>query len=349
MRFDLEERKLHIRVFLAPCSCRCRFCCYGQYNRSKRISFAQYTQVLQKFSNLKQTHGIEPCCFVYNSLEYPELPEQIRLSKELGYPYENVLNMNINGTKIRHGVDLEQWVLHLKELGAVSGMLSFFGLEETHDAFSGRKGYFCYLKECSDQLRKQGIRSVGQIFLHRGMLHEVQLLAEHLKAHCDEVRFLLMEYLGNAKNMLSEFLTQQDFDNLPDSVRAAIPSAYRQKLKTEKEWVSLAQQQRFPSMRFAEYVLFLTPENIDWVLQNDVDTILDWFREKNRRLQDSIPSMEALASQYGDVDNLALYDCRDVLRKWLDQYYQAEGLDSSLLYTDVGCSVEWKAFERLLS
>ena len=52
MNIKLKEDKFHIRVFFAPCACRCRFCCLGDYPKDKRISFENYAKVMKKYATV---------------------------------------------------------------------------------------------------------------------------------------------------------------------------------------------------------------------------------------------------------------------------------------------------------
>lgn len=346
---SLEEKKLHLRTFFAPCSCKCDFCCYSQLSCNKQISIEAYEQILKKFSHLYEDTGIEVDNFIYNSIEYPMLHEQIRLSKALGYPYQNCLVMNMNGTKIRKGDELREWCGYLKRIGITTGVFSFLGTQEQHDCYVSHKGYYTYLINCAKQLKELGIKVRAHIFLRKEILRELPVLIPALDQVFDHVMVLFMEYLGSAKQMLSSFVDVDDYDTLFDLLKNYMNTTYINRYKSEAEWIQMALNGTFPKMKYTEYVLFITSDNVDRILGNDTVTILNWFRQKNARILGLLPPIDRIALAYGNPDSKILYDNRDILRKWMDAMFEAEGLDKSLLYSDTSSSVEWKSHERLLT
>lgn len=82
---------------------------------------------------------------------------------------------------------------------------SWFGNEETHDAFVNRKGYCSYLKRCANEARKRKIPVISKIFLHREILGEIDSVIDEVAQFSDVIICAFMEYSGNAKDMENDF------------------------------------------------------------------------------------------------------------------------------------------------
>ena len=67
----------------------------------------------------------------------------------------------------------------------------------------------------------------------------------------------------------------------------------------------------------------------------------------NRDFQQSFGSISSLAQEYAEQSCECLYEVRDVLRKWLDKYYDEKKYDKTQLFSFTNNSVEWKVYERL--
>ena len=156
-----------------------------------------------------------------------------------------------------------------------------------------------------------------------------------------------MEYSGNAKQMENEFLTIDDYDLLPLVAKQLISEPYRLKFKTEQEWIRLARNGQFPKFNIVDYVLYVDSTNIESIINRDVDDVIQEFRKMNTNFQNSFGEVSALAIEYGDNNCLVLYECRDMLRKWLDKYYEKKSLDETQLFSFTHNCVEWKVYERL--
>lgn len=347
MNVALKEDKFHVRAFFASCSCKCRFCCLGDYSKKKQITFDDYEKVMRKCADVSTEYGMRLRSFLYNCPEHPYLKRQIALYDSLPMEHSEYTQLDLNGTKVKTGEEISQWFDELQDAGVEKVAFSWFGKEETHDAFVNRKGYFNYLNMCALEADRRNIPIVSKVFLHKGILEELDELIDHLTAFSSTIVCAFMEYSGNAKRMADDFITIDDFNSISGSSRQYLGKEYLSKFKTEKEWIDLAKSGDFPKFNIVDYVLYIDSENVQQILDSNLSDLIDDFRKRNVEFQNSFGEIGELAEQYGDERCLILYECRDVLRKWLDIHFEKNQLDASQLFSFTHNCVEWKVYERL--
>lgn len=347
LNIKLKEDKFHVRAFFAPCACRCKFCCLGDYSHNKRITFEDYENVMHKFANIQSEYGMRLRSFIYNCPEHDYVAKQIALYDSLPMERSEYTQLDLNGTRIKNSKEIETWIDYLIKSGIEKIAFSWFGCEETHDEFVHRKGYFSYLKECAQIAKNKGIPVISKVFLHKKIIKEIAPLLAELDTFSTSIIVAFMEYSGNAKYMEHDFLTGDDFTSLLPSIKGHMKPSYISKFKTEREWIDLAKNALFPQFNIVDYVLYIDSDNIATILKANVSDIMQSFREMNSTFQNSFGTIAELASVYGNTQCEILYECRDILRKWLDKYYDDKQLNKTQLFSFTHSSVEWKVYERL--
>ena len=346
MYMDLREDKFHLRAYFAPCSCHCKFCCLGNYPKEKRITFDDYERVMYKFENMEQLYSMRLRSFIYNCAEHPYVKRQIELYNSLPMVEEEYTQLDLNGTKKKTLHEISNWFYALVDAGIRKVAFSWFGCSATHDKFVNCPGYYEYLIACANEARKRSIPVISKVFLHKGILGELDSLIDELRGFSNQVVLAFMEYAGNAKEMLDEFITEDNLNTNP-VILSLMNSNYLNKFKTEKEWTRLAIDGYFPKFNIVDYILYLDADNIENVMKTPVDDIINKFRIMNKEFMESFSSAKELAERYGDSNSTILLECRDVLRKWLDLHYEAAKLNEDKLFSFTNNSVEIKVHERL--
>lgn len=347
MNVKLKEDKFHIRAFFSSCACHCHFCCLGEFSKDKRVSFEDYSAVMRKYAKAVDRYGMRLRSFIYNCPEHPYVKEQIQLYDSLPMERSEYVQLDLNGTRIKTASEISLWFDELQDAGVEKVAFSWFGNETLHDSFVNRRGYYSYLNMCAAEAKRRNIPVISKVFLHKGILNEVDGLIRHLKEFSSSIILAFMEYSGDAKTIQNEFLTIDDYDLLSDSTKALFNAAYREKFKSEQEWIYLAKSNKFPQFNIVDYILYLDRENLQYVLDTEVDDVIHEFRKMNNRFQNSFGEICDLAKEYGDEECRILYECRDILRKWLDKYFKENSLDETLLFSFTHNCVEWKVYERL--
>lgn len=343
---ELPVRQLHFRTHLSNCSCKCRFCCLGECSY-KDIAFKDYARVIKRFVPYCKSHNIRLRSYVYNSLEYKELEEHLKLCQQIGMPDGQCSYFDINGTRVRSGEELASFIKNLKHLGMKSAGITWFGLRSYHDAFVNRIGYFDYLERAAVALRESGIRVKGKLFLTPAMLSDSLELLEYVETLSDVVQFGMVEYTGFAKDDEALFLKEEDFKSLPDRVKFLFGESFSETFRSEKEWVGLVAEGKAPRFTHRDLIIYVDGDNIDGLLNGCVEEEICRLNDLDKRLRGACGSLEEIARTFGDRESRVLLEWRDVVRKWLASCYRYKGYSEDDLFSLTKSSVEWKINEML--
>lgn len=339
MLIELQDDYITINGYVAACHCKCTHCllCSGD-NKIAKIDFEDLKKLALKFKGFKEKHGLQVKLSVYNCSEHEYLSEEIKINQELSNPYAGL--QNLNGTKIRKGVELDKWVQNLKNAGVTRVNLSWFGDREFHDKFVHREGYFDYLVALSKAVSKNNIPKSNSVFMLRSNIEQMDALTEKLKEIGSEPYYRLFDYRGNAKEIMEEFIREQDLCKLPNYIKE---SNSLNRFKPEYKWIEMIKNGEMPKLTKRALFLVATPQNIDRYMNMSPEEIIDMFNSIDAKLQSSIPSIEFLAREYGNTKSDILFEYRSLIWKWTDMHFEKNpNLDKTILFSDLHTSVMWR-------
>lgn len=339
MFMKLQDVSFTINGYIASCHCKCDHCllCSGD-NKISKVNFEDLKKLALKFKGLEKKYGFYAQLCVYNCSEYEDLSQEIEVNKQLSNPYAGF--ENLNGTKVRKGSELKQWVQNLKEIGVKKVNFSWFGDRDFNDKFVHRKGYFDYLLSLSKEVSKVGIPRDSSVFILRSNIEQIEILTKKLKAIGIMPYYRLLDYRGNAKKLINEFIRERDLSKLPNYV---VESKSLARFKPEHKWIEMIKAGQNPLLTKRGLFLVATPENINQYMRMSIEEIMNMFHDIDYRLQKSIPSIQFLAEEYGDKSSDILFDYRSLLWKWTDMHFENNlKLDKSLLFSDLHTSVMWR-------
>lgn len=346
MKCKLKEEKLHVRAFMSSCACSCQFCCLDKVGQSA-ITFEDYEFVLRKYAKEIESTDMELKSFLYNRPDERFVGRQMKLYKDLNMEPDEYSRLDMNGIPIMDEEKLKNWFMLLKKAGVSYSMYSWFGQEKKHDAFVHKKGYYSFLKECITKSKENGIGVKNKIFLRKSILHEVDQLADELAVESEFLQCVFMEYAGGAIGLEDEFITSDDLSELSPKIYDLIEKPYLSKFKTEREWVKLALEGKYPEFRLVDYILILDPNNIDYYKTTDLEEVLMNFRKMNCEMQELVGNLSELAERFGNRESLILYECRDVLRKWMNSMLMEKHQKYEDYFGPDKTCVEWKAYKKM--
>lgn len=338
MDLQLKDFQITINGFVSRCHCKCKHCllCSGD-ERIQQVTFEKLRQLALKFDGFKEKYKIDAAICVYNCAEYPELYDAMEVNKRISF-YSGY--QSLNGTKIRKGAELKEWVSYLKACGVKNANLSWFGEEEFHDEFANRKGYFQYLMNLANELKSAGIAWNNTVFLLKSSIGQLEQLTNRLKIFGENIHYSLLDYRGNGKSMLHEFLKEEDKAMLPKFI---FNTNLFKRNRPEYEWIKMIQKNEYPKLSKRMLFLVATPANIDSYMKMTVEEIMNMFYDIDYRLQSSIPSIKFLSDTCGNKENSTLIDFRSILWKWTDLYFDENlQLDKTLLFSDLHTGVMWR-------
>lgn len=338
VKLNLKDHQITINGYISNCHCKCNHCllCSGD-EKIKKVPFEKLKELALKFQGVREGYKIDSALCIYNCSEYDKLFEEMEINKNISfYPgYQN-----LNGSKIREGTELKEWVGYLKQCGVTNANLSWFGERDFHDKFVNRKGYFDYLINLTKELKLQGVTWNNTVFLLKSNISQIEPLTNILKEYGENIYYSLLDYRGNAKNIYHEYLTEEDKDLLPKFIDE---TNIFHKHKPEYQWIKKVEEDDYPELKKRIMFLVATPNNIDSYLKMTVEEIFHMFHNIDHELQKSIPSIKFLSVNYGDKENRKLIDFRSLLWKWIDMYYDENpNLNKSLLFSDLHTSVMWR-------
>lgn len=339
MKLNLQNISLTIAGYVSKCHCRCNHCLLSSGMRGlPEVSYGKLKGLAEKFIGFRDKYNFHVMMAVYNSCEFKELADSINVNKKLNYTHAGYLNLN--GTAIRSGEKLSEWVKHLKAEGMTNANISWFGLQGTHDSFVNRQGYYDYLIELSKVLHAEEIQFSNSIFMTRFNIEELEKLVSQLEVFGGDNGYWLSDYRGYAKNNVNEILKESDISILPKEIikSEAIANYY-----PEYEWTKRVKWGKYPELKKKSLLLVARPDNLHEYMQMHVEDILKMFDKIDSQLQETIPSFEYLAQNYGDEQSNLLYSFRSIIWKWIDDHFKANPhLDKGLLFSDAKSSVMWK-------
>ena len=339
MFVELQDEHLTINGYIAPCYCKCSHCllCSGD-NKISKVDFVDLKKLALKFKGANEKYNFYPQFDVYNCAEHSNLAEQIKINHQLSDPYAGFVNLN--GTQIRENTELDKWVFNLKDIGVTNVNFSWLGDSEYHDKFVHKKGYFEYLINLSKAVSRVNIPKSDSVFLLRSNIEQMNVLTAKLKAVGSEPYYRLLDYRGNAKEILDKFIRERDLQKLPKYIQK---SKSLNRFKPEYKWIKLIESKTGPALSKRGLFLVAKPDNIDMYIKMSVEEIFNMFHDIDVKLQNSIPSIEFLAKTYGDIDSDVLFNFRDIIWKWTDMHFEANPhLDKSILFSDLHTCVMWR-------
>lgn len=174
----------------------------------------------------------------------------------------------------------------------------------------------------------------------RSNIEQMDTLTEKLKAIDSEPYYRLFDYRGNAKEIIEEFIREQDLCKLPNYIKE---SNSLNRFKSEHKWIEMIKNKEMPKLTKRGLFLVATLQNIDMYMNMSAEEIIDMFNSIDARLQSSIPSIEFLANEYGNTKSDILFDYRSLIWKWTDMHFEKNpNLDKTILFSDLHTSVMWR-------
>lgn len=195
--------------------------------------------------------------------------------------------------------------------------LTFYGTEEYHDSFAGRKGDFRFVLQIVSAAIQVNLPVNISIPLLRSNLDQLDDLRSILSDYpVAGYSYFLSHSKGRGKTIQDQRITRQEFEKLP---RDAFWKILHQ---TEAEWMNAGKWEK-PEKR--NLTLVLTKENIQLFEGMKTEDMISYLETMDNRYLSQLPAIPELAERYGDPDNDQLFRYRDLLLKWKQQFIADTG------------------------
>ena len=316
----MKTTALLIGNYCVPCHSFCRYCLLASCGKATGVDYKAGEMLAARI--IREMKDVRPdlsCQYYIGYCEdTPDLPEFLRFSREHEAAAAKFLQMN--GFAFREGRELTELMRNIRENGVELIDLTFYGTEEYHDRFAGRKGDFRFLLRMLDEADKAGLQVRASIPLIRENLSQMPELYGILGAYPLLRRACFLPHSkGRGRSLPEQRITKQEFEQLPEEIRKTFA---RTKHRTEAEWLA-SDEMSEPEER--SLTLVLTPENYEKYNRMSAGEILAELEEMDDRYLKEMPSVRELARRYGNPENLQLFRIRDLELIWQQRYISENG------------------------
>ena len=309
-----------IANYCVPCHAFCRYCLLSSCGKATGVDYKAGKEFARRvIREMKEAHPYLACGYYLGyCMDTPDLPDFLRFSREYDAPAAKFLQMN--GFAFREDQELAELMRMIREHGVEMIDLTFYGTEEAHDRFAGRKGDFRFLLRMLDQAGKAGLQVNVSIPLIRENLSRIPELYKTLSAYPLSRRSCFLPHSkGRGRLLPDQRITKQEFEQLPEEIRKTFAKT---KHMTEAEWIA-SDEMTEPAER--ALTLVLRPDNYEKYSRMSAAEILEELEEMDDRYLKEIPSVQDLAGMYGDPQNQQLFRIRDLVLAWQQRYIAETG------------------------
>lgn len=320
-----------LSAFVSECSCLCSHCLLG------KCQAVCGEGIITDLKRLAERLSKDTSCPIYinpyRSIEYKELPDVLEWNKKVG---NGPVHININGTKIRKGEELKQWIRWLEKTCKTEILeISWFGTEKYMDRFVHCRGYYRYLMNLVEELKSSEIQVEHKIFIMNDNLITLKDLYDSLIKIGGSIWPAFVDYRGLAKKKRNVFFDMKNFDSLPDWAKSSYLFTYG-RYETEAEWIRKIENNEELEPKKATVMIVLSEENRALADSLTYSDIIKKYYIHLKKKHYYIPDYVKLAKLYGQPDSQILYEFRGLVQKWQTQYIKdCCPEQESLLFSDV--------------
>ena len=317
----MQTISVSIANYCVPCECRCRYCLLASCGKTTGVDQQEAMEFADRvFGEIREARPeiANGSYYVGYSMDMPDLAGYIRYGRERNYPCGKFLQMN--GFAFRTDKELDKLLSTIRDEHIELIDLTFYGTEEYHDRFAGRKGDFTFDLRMLAAANRAGVPVTISVPLMKENLSQLTELLHTLQQYeTRRIRFFPPHSKGRGRSILDQRITKPEFDNLPEEIRGRFILT---KHMTEAEWLASGAMTE-PEKR--SLTLVLTPENFDRLQAMSGVEILAALEGLDDRYREQMPSVQELAKRYGNPEGQELYRIRDLALKWEQQYIADTG------------------------
>ena len=313
----MKTESILLLTLCVPCGCRCRYCLLSWDGHCTGADWERSAALARRMADWLHKERPElrfHFSFGY-SMEHPRLPEALELLRELDSVQADFLQCD--GLRIRDERETAAFVGMLRGHGVRALNFTYYGTEDYHDRFAGRKGDFAWMQRLRRAARAAGLETAVGIPLTRESAPQAASLLEDLAG--ETVRFFVPHAEGRGAALEAIRLRREDFDVLPESVRGRMNRAV---YRAEAEWMRDPPPE--PTKRML--LLSLTAENIGEYERRSFAESIAAAEALDEAYYAPLPTTGELLDRYGDPDGTAFYSARDLAAKLQKRWFREHHL-----------------------
>jgi hypothetical protein len=276
-----------------------------EYKRSERYAKHFYEWLKENRQDLSFLFG-----FGY-SMEHPDLPEAIKFMQETNSPGGEFLQFD--GMKMRTRAELHELLENIRTLGIKSINFTFYGTQEYHDRFAGRKGDFELMMNSLEIALEKGINvEVGVPITKENISQIDELIAMFPQ---DKIKIFLFTPHSGGRGiaLLDSKITVDDYEGLSPIAKNHFN---RNNNKTPLEWLNT----ELPTVENRVLTLSLLPSNIERLEQLSFENTLDELEKMDEEYYSILPDFHTLLKLYADSNDRHLYSKKDLYLLYRRRY-----------------------------
>ena len=315
----LKTTSINIFNLGVPCHNHCRYCLLSWDGKCLGIDDDRAVNYAKRFYRWLKEHRPE-LNFIYYfgySMDHPKLFEVIPFLQETHSPGGEFLQFD--GMKMRTNVELKELFSKLKDSGIKRIDFTFYGTEEYHDQFAGRKGDYDLMMRSLHIAVDVGLQVEVGIPVIKENLHQLE---ELIQSFPKDIRiFVFTPHVGGRGVYLSDSkITVIDYENMSIDVKKYLN---RTKNRTPKEWLEYLPKE----VEHRILTLSLLPTNIDTLKKQSFDEVIKDLEQKDEDYYKVIPSFSELLKMYASEDDNHLYTQKDLYLQYRRRFIKENQLN----------------------
>jgi len=318
----MKTTSINVMNLCVPCENRCRYCLLSYDGKVTGVDYSRSEAYARRFYDwLKEKRPGMGFLFGFGySMEHPELLPAIDFLNSIGSPTGEFLQLD--GLKFRSDDEIREYLTGVKEHGVKLIDLTFYGVEEYHDRFAGRRGDWRYMMRILGAANELGLEAEVSLPLTHENAGDAEVLLRELDGYQLKRVFAFIPHgEGRGATLEDVRFRTGDLERLGDRALAMLN---RDRFRSEKEWIASGET---PSYENRVLTVTLRPDNIAFFESLSFDETIRWLEEMDDLYYNTIPPFESLVKTYGDPSCEKFYSLRDLFLKYQRRYMREQGLE----------------------
>ncbi len=320
----MKTESILLTTLCVPCVNRCRHCLLRWDGRITGADFDRSAALAVRLLDWIRTERPELSFnFTYGySMDHPQLAAALDTLDSLGSVMSRFMHMD--GLRIRNEAESKALLDTMKTHGVGELNFTFYGTEEYHDAFAGRKGDFRFLLMLARLAREREFRiSCGVMFTRESapLLEELipQLEAAGFSREDRGIRLIVPHSEGRGRALEPIRAGLPELEALDEGVRSLMN---RNVFRTEAEWIASGLEDETRRM----ILILLTDENIARYEGMPAADIVAEAEALDDGYYGALPPVKTLEEAYGDPHGDRLFSKKDLFDRWRKRWIAENGL-----------------------
>ncbi len=311
----MQTTSISISTLCVPCENRCRYCLLSWDGKLLGADYERSRQYAYGFYNwLKENRPEISFQFYYGyAMEHPNLPDAIDFAKSIGSAGGDFLQLD--GLKFRTPEQTKIYLETIHNHGIRAIDLTFYGTEDYHDRFAGRRGDFSYMLNILEHANDLGLDVTVSIPITSENSEQMEELLDIFDSYVlKNLRIFIPHREGRGASLENIRLTESKLLKLSSRVTSLINLS---RYKSEARWI---RDDVFTESKKRMIGISLTPVNIDFFENMSYEDAVSYVEALDDGYYRAMPTLKNLAKQYGNVQSEKIFDQRDLYLYYQNKY-----------------------------